>query len=266
MSAISIQDVSVSFQGKRGATFSALSSISLEIRSGEVVCLIGHSGCGKSTLLNTIAGLQAPTLGRVICGGTTVTGPGPDRAMVFQSHALLPWKTCLQNVEMGVRHVLRDIAPDEIRERAMVALNLVHLEHARDKYPAEISGGMKQRVGIARAVAVNPGVLLLDEPFGALDALTKASLQDELLQIIERSKSTVVMVTHDIDEAIYLSDRVVAMTNGPDARIGEIFAIEVERPRNRVALTKDANAIRNREGLIKCLLDTQRPRTKQVSA
>ncbi|WP_441251858.1 ABC transporter ATP-binding protein [Tardiphaga sp. 71_E8_N1_1] len=266
MTTISIQDVSVSFRGKRGPSFSALSNISLEIGSGEVVSLIGHSGCGKSTLLNTIAGLQVPTAGRVICGTRPVTGPGPDRAMVFQSHALLPWKTCIENVELGVRHVFRNLNPGEIRERAMIALDLVHLMHAKDKFPSEISGGMKQRVGIARAIAVNPGVLLLDEPFGALDALTKASLQDELLQIIERSKSTVVMVTHDIDEAIYLSDRVVAMTNGPDAHIGEIFTVDIDRPRDRAALTKDADAIRNREGLIRFLFDTQRPRVQRASA
>jgi nitrate/nitrite transport system ATP-binding protein len=262
MTAISIKDLSVTFRDKRGTTFQALSAINLEIRSGEVLSLIGHSGCGKSTLLNTIAGLLPPARGQVICGGKPVTGPGPDRAMVFQNHALLPWKTCLENVELGVRHVFRDASLREIRNRAMMALDLVHLSHASEKFPAEISGGMKQRVGIARAVAVDPGVLLLDEPFGALDALTKASLQDELLQIIEKGKSTVVMVTHDIDEAIYLSDRVVAMTNGPDARIGNIFPIDIARPRDRIALAKDADAIRNREGLIKFLFDSQRPRAK----
>ena len=189
---------------------------------GEFVCLIGHSGCGKSTLLNLIAGLLLPTEGTVACGGTPVKGPGPDRAMVFQSHALLPWMTCVEMWHLAsVRRFATASARPRCRKRPSRRSSSFTSNTPFTNIPYEISGGMKQRVGIARALATEPRVLLLDEPFGALDALTRSSLQDELIRVMEKTKSTVVMVTHDIDEAILLADRVVMMTNGPAARIGD---------------------------------------------
>src|SRR5262245_27620375 len=240
MASVDVRDVSMAFPGKNGRPFVALDGIGMSVRDGEFVCLIGHSGCGKSTLLNLIAGLLLPTAGTVLCSGTPVKGPGPDRAMVFQSHELLPWMTCVENVTLGVRQAFRHkLSQAEIQDKAEQALTLVHLDHAIHKYPYEISGGMKQRVGIARALATEPRVLLLDEPFGALDALTRSSLQDELLRVIEKTKSTVVMVTHDVDEAILLGDRIVMMTNGPAARVGEVLDISLPRPRDRIELASN---------------------------
>jgi nitrate/nitrite transport system ATP-binding protein len=188
-----------------------------------------------------VAGLLVPTQGSVVCGGVPVKGPGPDRAMVFQHHALLPWMTCAENVELGVRQAFRGrLSKAQMRQKAEQALSLVHLDHAIAKYPYEISGGMKQRVGIARALATEPRVLLLDEPFGALDALTRSSLQDELIRVMAQTNSTVIMVTHDVDEAILLADKVVMLTNGPAARIGETMDISLPRPRDRIELASNA--------------------------
>jgi nitrate/nitrite transport system ATP-binding protein len=218
----------------------ALRDIDLSIAEGEFVTLIGHSGCGKSTLLNLIAGLTAPTAGALICAGREIAGPGPERAVVFQNHSLLPWMTCFENVHLGVERVFgRSETPAQLKARTHDTLALVGLTHAESKYPHEISGGMKQRVGIARALAMQPKVLLMDEPFGALDALTRAHLQDELLKIVARTRSTVVMVTHDVDEAVLLADRIVMMTNGPAATIGEILRVDIPRPRDRVTLADD---------------------------
>lgn len=253
MADLDINDVSMSFVDRSGKELCALDRISLTIEQSEFVCLIGHSGCGKSTLLNIVAGLLTPTSGAIRCGGAVVTGPGPERAMVFQSHALLPWMTCVENVHLAVKQAFRGASKSELNDRAEQALKLVHLEHAIGKYPFEISGGMKQRVGIARAFAVQPKVLLLDEPFGALDALTRSSLQDELVRIVETTKTTVVMVTHDIDEAIFLSDRVVALSNGPAARIGRIWKIETSRPRDRLKLTTDFEGIKYRKEILEFL-------------
>ncbi|HEX4911009.1 MAG TPA: ABC transporter ATP-binding protein [Permianibacter sp.] len=226
------------FQGRKGR-FQALADINLTIAKGEFVALIGHSGCGKSTLLNLIAGLQMPSRGVVICNNREVAGPRPERAVVFQNHSLLPWLSCHDNIYLAVERVFADRENKaRLRERTRQALDLVGLSAAAHKLPQEISGGMKQRVGIARALAMEPQVLLMDEPFGALDALTRAHLQDELLQIVARTGSTVVMVTHDVDEAILLSDRVVMMTNGPAATIGEIVAVDLPRPRERLALAE----------------------------
>lgn len=240
MAAVNVDSVSMAFPGKSTERFLALDRISLSVQKGEFVCLIGHSGCGKSTLLNLIAGLLLPTQGVITCDGERVVGPGPDRAMVFQSHALLPWMTCGENVELGVRQAFRGrVSKSEVSERAGKALTLVHLGHAIQKYPYEISGGMKQRVGIARALATEPGVLLLDEPFGALDALTRSSLQDELIRVMEKTRSTVIMVTHDVDEAILLGDKIVMMTNGPAAKIGETLEVSLPRPRDRIELSNN---------------------------
>ena len=232
---LDLSNVSMRFGATKG--FHALDGISLSIERGEFVSLIGHSGCGKSTLLNLVAGLMAPTGGAIRCLGEPVTGPGPDRGVVFQNHSLLPWMTCHENIMLGVKQVFAGkLSATEMHDKAEQALHLVHLDHASAKYPYEISGGMKQRVGIARALAIEPRMLLLDEPFGALDALTRASLQDELIRIVEETHSTVLMVTHDIDEAVLLSDRIVMMTNGPGARIGEILTVDIPRPRDRLAM------------------------------
>ena len=233
-----------------------LTGIDLAVRKGEFVSLIGHSGCGKSTLLNLVAGLLRPSLGTILLAGKHVDGPGPDRGVVFQNHSLLPWLTCFGNVHLAVERVFKEPRA-QLRERTRAALELVGLDHAQDKYPHQISGGMKQRVGIARALAMEPKVLLLDEPFGALDALTRATLQDELLGIVARTGSTVVMVTHDVDEAVLLSDRVVMMTNGPAARIGEVLEVALARPRGRLTLASDPYYLRLRARVLAFLYDKQ---------
>jgi nitrate/nitrite transport system ATP-binding protein len=249
------------FPAKGGDRFRALDTISIDVAEHEFVCLIGHSGCGKSTLLNLIAGLVTPTAGVIACDGKIVRGPGPDRAVVFQSHALLPWMTCYENVHLAANQVFgRTLSAPEVRQKAERALALVHLEHAMQKYPFEISGGMKQRVGLARALAVAPRILLLDEPFGALDALTRASLQDELVRLVDSIRSTVVMVTHDVDEAILLSDRIMMMTNGPAARIGDTLKIELPRPRDRLALAAHPEYAAYREYVLRFLYQRQKPK------
>jgi nitrate/nitrite transport system ATP-binding protein len=236
---IDIHQAEMVFSTKKGQ-FHALRDINLSIDKGEFIALIGHSGCGKSTLLNLIAGLLMPTGGGLICDNKEIAGPGPERGVVFQNHSLLPWLTCFQNVHLAVERVFGGKeGKDKLKQRTLDALELVGMGHATHKRPNEISGGMKQRVGIARALAMEPKVLLMDEPFGALDALTRAHLQDELLKIVARTKSTVVMVTHDVDEAVLLSDRIVMMTNGPAATIGEILEVPLARPRNRVELAED---------------------------
>jgi nitrate/nitrite transport system ATP-binding protein len=258
MAFLSVRNVSMAFPVKGNGSFLAIDNVSLAVERNEFVCLSGHSGCGKSTLLNLIAGLLLPASGEILCEGSKIRGPGPDRAMVFQSHALLPWMTCFENVHLGVKQVFgKKLTRVELREKTDQALRLVHLGHATRNYPYEISGGMKQRVGIARAFATEPRVLLLDEPFGALDALTRASLQDELVRIVETIRSTVVMVTHDIDEAILLSDRIVMMTNGPAARIGGIVDIALPRPRDRVELAGNPEYARYRRTLLEFLYRKQ---------
>lgn len=237
---LSIENVGQTFKTKKGP-FIALRDVDLNVAKGEFITLIGHSGCGKSTLLNLIAGLTLPTSGVLICAGREIAGPGPDRAVVFQNHSLLPWLSCFQNVYLGIERVFSSTeSKAQLKERTHAALALVGLTHATHKLPHEISGGMKQRVGIARALAMEPKVLLMDEPFGALDALTRAHLQDELIKIVAKTQSTVVMVTHDVDEAVLLSDRIVMLTNGPAATIGEILKVDLPRPRDRVALANDA--------------------------
>jgi nitrate/nitrite transport system ATP-binding protein len=231
-----VDNVDKRFDTKQGE-FIAIRDINLRVNRGEFVSLIGHSGCGKSTLLNLIAGLTTPSDGVLICAGREISGPGPDRGVVFQNHSLLPWLTCFQNVFLAVERVFGGKESKlQLNARTEAALNMVGLSHAMHKHPNEVSGGMKQRVGIARALSIEPAALLLDEPFGALDALTRAHLQDELLRIVDETKSTVVMVTHDVDEAVLLSDRIVMMTNGPAATIGEILDVKLARPRDRIAL------------------------------
>src|SRR5260221_1315942 len=225
---------------KRGLRSAVLRDISLAVKRGEFVSLIGHSGCGKSTLLNLLAGLLRPTAGHMLLGNKEIAGPGPERGVVFQNHSLLPWLTCTGNVHLAVERVFGEKETRaQLAERTRAALALVGLSAAAAKYPEEISGGMKQRVGIARALAMEPKVLLLDEPFGALDALTRAHLQDELMAIVAKTASTVLMVTHDVDDAVLLSDRIVMMTNGPAATIGDIVEVKLPRPRERLALVND---------------------------
>jgi nitrate/nitrite transport system ATP-binding protein len=262
---IDISGVEQVFKTKKGP-FCALKDINLTVAKGEFVALIGHSGCGKSTLLNLIAGLTLPTQGHLLCANREIAGPGPDRAVVFQNHSLLPWLTCFENVYLGVERVFGAAnrstgAPSENRAQLMArtdaALALVGLTPAAQKRPGEISGGMKQRVGIARALAMEPKVLLMDEPFGALDALTRAKLQDELLEIVAKTQATVVMVTHDVDEAVLLSDKIVMMTNGPSATIGEVLSVKLERPRKRVELAEDRHYVQYRKAVIDFLYTRQ---------
>ena len=254
---LQVQGVGQTFRTARGP-FVALLDINLAVARGEFVTLIGHSGCGKSTLLNLIAGLTQPTQGALICANREIAGPGPDRGVVFQNHSLLPWLTCFENVHLAVERVFGNTeSRTQLKARTDAALALVGLTHAAAKRPAEISGGMKQRVGIARALSMEPQVLLMDEPFGALDALTRAKLQDELLQIVAKTQSTVVMVTHDVDEAVLLSDRIVMMTNGPAATIGEVLHVDIPRPRNRVTLAEDPRYIQCRKAVIDFLYTRQ---------
>jgi len=258
---VQIENVGMTFDVKKGpgkGKFVALRDINLVIEKGEFVSLIGHSGCGKSTLLNLIAGLTQPSAGVLLCAGREIAGPGPERAVVFQNHSLLPWLTCFDNVYLGVERVFgaKEGKP-RLKERTHEALAMVGLTHAESKFPGEISGGMKQRVGIARALAMEPKILLLDEPFGALDALTRATLQDELIKVQTATGATVVMVTHDVDEAVLLSDRIVMMTNGPAATIGEILEVDLPWPRERVKLAHEPKFLECRAALLEFLYQKQ---------
>ena len=262
---IQVQQAEMVFDTRKGR-FHALRDINLSVAKGEFVTLIGHSGCGKSTLLNLIAGLLKPSHGALLCDNREIASPGPERAVVFQNHSLLPWLSCFENVHLAVERVFGPTeSRAQLKARTQAALELVGMGHAMPKRPHEISGGMKQRVGIARALAMEPKVLLMDEPFGALDALTRAHLQDELLKIVARTKSTVVMVTHDVDEAVLLSDRIVMMTNGPAATIGQILSVELPRPRNRVELAEDARYVHYRKEVLDFLY-TRHGHVERVAA
>lgn len=255
---LELTKIGVEFKTPKGS-FVALDNVNLKIEEGEFVSLIGHSGCGKSTVLNVVAGLLVATTGGVLLSGREVNEPGPERAVVFQNHSLLPWLSAYKNVEIAVKEVFRGKKNrGEMKEWIEYNLELVHMTHAQHKLPHELSGGMKQRVGIARALAMQPQVLLMDEPFGALDALTRAHLQDSLMEIQSRLKSTVVMITHDVDEAVLLSDRIVMMTNGPAATIGEILDIKLERPRNRLELADNTHYNHLRHEVLQFLYEKQR--------
>lgn len=251
---VHIEEVGMQFVTKKG-TFDALKNINLSITKGEFVSIIGHSGCGKSTVLNLIAGLLQPTTGHLFCAGREIAAPGPERAVVFQNHSLLPWLSCYENVHLAVERVFGSESKVQQESRTYAALDLVGLSHAVEKRPNEISGGMKQRVGIARALAMEPKVLLLDEPFGALDALTRAGLQDELMRIMQKSGATAVMVTHDVDEAVLLSDKIVMMTNGPSAGIGEILEVDLPYPRKRLELAENVQYNHLRSVVLKFLYE-----------
>ncbi|GLK72407.1 ABC transporter ATP-binding protein [Ancylobacter dichloromethanicus] len=244
----------------RGGTVTAvLKDVSLDVAKGEYISIIGHSGCGKSTLLNIVAGLTTVTAGGVILDGREVNSPGPDRAVVFQNHSLLPWLSVYDNVRLAVDKVFSGArSRAERHDWTLHNLDLVQMGHAREQRPSEISGGMKQRVGIARALAMEPKVLLLDEPFGALDALTRAHLQDSVMQIHATLGNTVLMITHDVDEAVLLSDRIVMMTNGPSACIGDVLDVPLKRPRRRLDLVADPAYLACREAVLKFLYERHR--------
>lgn len=255
---LDISKVGIEFPTPKGP-FRALRDVDLKIEKGEYISLIGHSGCGKSTVLNIVAGLYQATEGGVVMHGKEVTEPGPERAVVFQNHSLLPWLTAYQNVELAVNTVFKGKkSKAEIKEWIEHNLELVHMSHAMHKRPDEISGGMKQRVGIARALSMEPDILLMDEPFGALDALTRAHLQDSLMEIQKELNNTVIMITHDVDEAVLLSDRIVMMTNGPAATVGEILEVDLPRPRNRIELADDPRYNHFRQQVLRFLYEKQK--------
>ena len=252
---LTIEQVGKTFD-TTGGCFTALSNVSLAIQKGEFVSIIGHSGCGKSTLLNIVAGLSQPSTGAVLLDGQVVDEPGPDRAVVFQNHSLLPWLSAYANVRLAVDKVFGKTKSAVERDSwTRHNLALVQMSHALEKKPDELSGGMRQRVGVARALAMQPKILLLDEPFGALDALTRAHLQDSVMDIHRETKSTAIMITHDVDEAVLLSDRIVMMTNGPSATIGEICEVRLERPRRRLELCDTAEYARCRKQVLQFLYE-----------
>jgi nitrate/nitrite transport system ATP-binding protein len=267
---LELTKVGIEFPTPKGP-FCALRDVDLKIAKGEFVSLIGHSGCGKSTVLNIVAGLYQATQGGVLLDNKEVNQPGPERAVVFQNHSLLPWLTAYENVELAVKQVFDGSTSKSKMNKAEMHdwinhnLELVHMTHAAHKRPAEISGGMKQRVGIARALAMQPKVLLMDEPFGALDALTRAHLQDSLMEIHADLGNTVIMITHDVDEAVLLSDRIVMMTNGPSATVGEILNVDLPRPRDRLVLADQPEYNHYRHEVLKFLYEKQR-KVEPVSA
>jgi nitrate/nitrite transport system ATP-binding protein len=252
---ISVQGLSKSFPDPSGKTKTTVfENVWFDVAEGEFFCVIGHSGCGKSTILNILAGLDTPSAGTIIAGGKHVSGPSLDRAVIFQGHALMPWMTALANVELAVSSRHPDWTRVQVRAHATKYLGLVHLDHAMTKKPSQLSGGMRQRVGIARALAIEPKILLMDEPFSALDALTRGSLQDEVLDMRAKTRQTTFMITHDVDEAMLLADKILLMTNGPEARVAEIVENTLPKQRSRVDLHKHPNYYPLRNHLIDFLV------------
>jgi nitrate/nitrite transport system ATP-binding protein len=252
---LELSDVGIEFPTDNGP-FCALKGVNLKIDEGDFVSIIGHSGCGKSTVLNIVAGLYDATYGGVILEGKEVSGPGPDRAVVFQNHALMPWLTVYDNVALGVEQVFKGTKNKaEMKEWIEYNLKLVHMDHAMNKLPSEISGGMKQRVGIARCLAMQPKVLLMDEPFGALDALTRAHLQDSVMEIQKDLNTTIILITHDVDEAVLMSNKIVMMSNGPAAKVGQLLEVNLPYPRERVALSKSDEFNRYRQEVLSFLYE-----------
>nr|WP_199307005.1 nitrate ABC transporter ATP-binding protein [Alkalinema sp. FACHB-956] len=250
MTFVTVENLEKTFDLSGGGQYVALKGIELNIEKGEFISLIGHSGCGKSTLLNMVAGLDLPTEGVVMLQGEQILRPGPDRMVVFQNYSLLPWMTVRENIRLAVKNVLSHLSKAEQEEVIERHIDMVGLRHAADKPPEQLSGGMKQRVAIARALAIRPKLLLLDEPFGALDALTRGNLQEQLMKICEENKVTAIMVTHDVDEAILLSDRVVMLTNGPESNIGQILEVDIPRPRKRMEVVEHPNYYKYRSEII----------------
>lgn len=252
---LELSDVGIEFPTDSGP-FCALKGVNIKIDEGDFVSIIGHSGCGKSTVLNIVAGLYDATYGGVILEGKEVKGPGPDRAVVFQNHALMPWLTVYDNVALGVEQVFKgQKSKAEMKEWIEYNLKLVHMEHAMHKLPSEISGGMKQRVGIARCLAMQPKVLLMDEPFGALDALTRAHLQDSVMEIQKDLNTTIILITHDVDEAVLMSNKIVMMSNGPAAKVGQLLEVDLPYPRERVALSKSDEFNKYRQEVLSFLYE-----------
>lgn len=250
---VSVEGLSKHYPAKDGELI-VFDNVNIGLEKGEFVCIIGHSGCGKSTILNVLAGLDSPTSGAVIMDGKEVAGPSLDRGIVFQNYSLLPWLTTLQNVTFGVRARWPDWSKEKVREHSAHYLDMVGLSHSLDKKPSQLSGGMRQRVSIARAFATNPKLLLLDEPFGALDALTRGIIQDELIKIWSETQQTVFMITHDVDEAILLADRILLMTNGPRARVAESVKINLPRPRQRADIINHPGYYKIRNHLVNFLV------------
>ncbi|MGC1395691.1 MAG: nitrate ABC transporter ATP-binding protein, partial [Coleofasciculaceae cyanobacterium] len=261
---VSVDQLDKVFPLTGGGEYIALTGIDLQIKKGEFVSLIGHSGCGKSTLLNMIAGLDLPTDGVVTLEGQRITKPGPDRMVVFQNYSLLPWRTVRENIALAVNSVMKDMPAGERKGIVEAHIDMVGLRHAADKQPAQLSGGMKQRVAIARALALRPKLLLLDEPFGALDALTRGNLQEQLMKICEENQVTGIMVTHDVDEAVLLSDRIVMLTNGPGSKIGQILDVDIPRPRKRMEVVEHPSYYSLRSEMIYFL--NQQKRIKKIRA
>ncbi|MBD2085935.1 nitrate ABC transporter ATP-binding protein [Coleofasciculus sp. FACHB-542] len=261
---VAVDQIDKVFSLTGGGTYVALKGIDLQIKKGEFVSLIGHSGCGKSTLLNMVAGLDLPTEGVVTLEGQRITKPGPDRMVVFQNYSLLPWRTVRENIALAVNSVMKDLPAGERKAIVEQHIDMVGLRHAADKPPAQLSGGMKQRVAIARALAIRPKLLLLDEPFGALDALTRGNLQEHLMKICEENQVTAVMVTHDVDEAVLLSDRIVMLTNGPESKIGQILEVDIPRPRKRMEVVEHPSYYSLRSEMIYFL--NQQKRIKKIRA
>lgn len=249
---VEVQQAAKRFAGARGKdtrkdTLTVFENVSFQLSKGEFVCIIGHSGCGKSTIMNALAGLDSLSDGAMVMDGQEIKGPSLERGVVFQNYSLLPWLSTLENVRFGVRARWKDWTDAKVDEHSLAYLKLVGLEGIEDRKPSQLSGGMRQRVSIARAFATKPALLLLDEPFGALDALTRGVIQDELVKIWGQDRQTVFMITHDVDEAILLADRIFLMTNGPQARIAEAVEIDLPRPRSRASIIKHPNfyTIRN---------------------
>ncbi|THF66480.1 ABC transporter ATP-binding protein [Pseudothauera nasutitermitis] len=264
---LKVEGLAKRFPGPRGKDgLTVFENVHFGIEKGEFVCIIGHSGCGKTTILNVLAGLDEASDGVVIMDGKEVRGPSLDRGVVFQGHALLPWLSTLKNVEFGVRSRYPDWTRHQIEAHSTKYLEMVGLGHALHKKPAELSGGMKQRVGIARAFAIEPKMLLLDEPFGALDALTRGTIQDELLKIVLATAQTVFMITHDVDEAILLADKIVLMSNGPLARIAEIVEVTLPRERSRTTMHHDPQFYRIRNHLVDFLVNRSKAFAEEAGA
>lgn len=261
---VAVEQIAKVFPLAGGGSYVALKGIDLQIQKGEFVSLIGHSGCGKSTLLNMVAGLDLPTEGVVTLEGQRITQPGPDKMVVFQNYSLLPWRTVRENIALAVNSVMKDLPASERQGIIEQQIDMVGLRHAADKPPAQLSGGMKQRVAIARALALRPKLLLLDEPFGALDALTRGNLQEQLMRICEENQITAIMVTHDVDEAVLLSDRIVMLTNGPASKIGQILEVDIPRPRKRMEVVEHPSYYSLRSEMIYFL--NQQKRIKKLRA
>ncbi|MFL5064280.1 MAG: ABC transporter ATP-binding protein [Xanthobacteraceae bacterium] len=260
---ISIENIAMRYPAPGGTT-TVFEDLWLTIGRGEFVCVIGHSGCGKTTILNILAGLDTPSAGVVIVDGQAIEGPSLDRAVIFQSHALLPWRTVMGNVAYAVASRWRRRSAAQIRAHAQKFIDLVGLTGAEHKRPAELSGGMKQRVGIARALSIEPKIMLMDEPFSALDALTRGTLQDEVRRICVTTGQTAFMITHDVDEAIYLADRIVLMTNGPDAVLAEIVENPLPKARMRVDIHRHPLYYTTRNHIIDFLVSRSRTYLTEV--